>query len=278
MADKIDAVVKTREITGKIFVASLVRIDNLSEIEVAEKILQETKNYPGVFPEGYYNPPPAGVAVIFDQKPFDRVKYDSLRLPEFWPSSTFKFSKESVGMIYFSPLDRETNMLGDLGCTIYRGEDPEIKEHIKKCYYAMLAIAEHTQVGMSFSDICSFTTNFIKDKFTLSRWITRNSNPAGMNLGHTVPGSYESLDFGKSFEEIKETITKKRIFIKETEDFKIMKTCAFTIESRLEDAHKQYLPSVHFHFIVCFDDGKKTIIENFQEIFKTVGMDYMNSR
>ena len=100
----------------------------------------------------------------------------------------------------------------------------------------------------------------------------------GMNLGHTIPGSYKPLDFGKSFEEIRETITKKRIFIKENVDFKIPETCAFTIESRFEDAHKSYLPSVHFHFIVCFDKGKKIIMSNFDKIFSAVGMDYMNAK
>ncbi len=97
-----------------------------------------------------------------------------------------------------------------------------------------------------------------------------------MNLGHTIPGSYGKINFGKSFEEIKSTITKERIYIKETTNFKIPETCAFTIESRLEDIHKPYLPSVYFHFVVCFDEGEKIILENFSKIFSAVGMDYMN--
>lgn len=275
MTDLIDAIIRTRKTAGDICAKSLEKIEDLSEVEMAEKILVEIKNHTELLPEGYYNPPPAGVGVLFDEKPFERLRYDSLRNEKYWPSNDSKFSKDAVGMIYFSPLDRETNMLGDIGCTIYKGDDPEIKEHIRKSYETLLAIAEHTKVGMKFSDICSFASNLIQGKFKLTRWITRNSAPEGMNLGHTIPGSYEELNFGKTFEEVKNTITKKRIFIKEITDFKIPETCAFTIESRLEDAHKPHLPSVHFHFIVCFDKGKKKILSEFDTIFKAINMDYM---
>jgi hypothetical protein len=86
------------------------------------------------------------------------------------------------------------------------------------------------------------------------------------------------LEFGNSFEEVKETITKKRIFVKEITDFTIPETCAFTIESRLEDANDASMPSVHFHFIVCFDKGTKKIIDNFKEIFAAAGMDFMQNK
>ena len=74
---------------------------------------------------------------------------------------------------------------------------------------------------------------------------------------------------------MKETIRVKRIPFINTENFEIPETCAFTVESRLEDLHNRDVPSVHFHFMVCFDKGKKTILENFKKIFETVGMDYM---
>ena len=140
-----------------------------------------------------------------------------------------------------------------------------------------MAIAEHTEVGMNFRDLCNFAADSFKGKLTMTKWVARNSDPnQTINLGHTIPGSFEdNLIFGNTFEEIKETIRVKRVPFIDTEDFKIPNTCAFTVESRLEDFKNSNLPSVHFHFIVCFDNGKKTILENFDEIFKTVGMDYI---
>lgn len=276
MSDLINAVKKAREITSNIFVKSLINLEGNSEVEIREKIFSEIKNHNEIFSEGWYSPPPLGVTVLLDQKPFKRLAYDSLRNPDFWPKKDLYLEKESVGMIFFSPVDRKTNMIGDIGFTLYRGDNKEIKEHIKKSYYTILEIAKYAQVGMTFSELCSFTDNLVKNHFKITRWITKYSDPRGMNLGHTVPGSYDKIDFGKSFEEIRSTITKGRIYIKEIENFKIPKTCAFTVESRLEDLDKQYLPTVYFHFIVCFDNGEKTILENFSNIFKTVEMDYMN--
>jgi len=278
MTDLIEAIKKARETTANIFIKSLNHLERNSEIEIGEKILFEVKNHNELFSEGWYSPPPFGVSILLDKKPFKRLEYVSLRNSDFWPKEDLFLEKESVGMIFFSPVDCKTNMIGDIGFTLYKGNNEEIKKHIKKSYETILEIAKKAQVGMTFSELCFFMDDLIKDRFEITKWITKHSDPIGMNLGHTIPGSYENINFGKSFEEIKNTITKGRIYIKEIENFKIPETCAFTVESRLKDIHKSYLPSVYFHFIVCFNKGEKTILENFSQIFKQVGMDYMNTK
>src|SRR3989344_2215564 len=164
MSELIDAVIRTRKIAGQIAVNSLKNIDGISETKLRDKIVSEIKNHKELFPKGYYSPPPAGIGVIFDKMPFDRFKYDSLRNPSFWPKENLYFEKESVGMVYFSPVDRKTSMIGDIGFTFYRGDKKEIKKHIKKSYEALLAVAKHTEVGMKFSELCSFASNSFKNK------------------------------------------------------------------------------------------------------------------
>ena len=282
MSDLIDAIIQTRKTTADIFVRSLVDIDNLSEIEIKERILSEIKNHNEIFPTGWYDPPPSGVCVLLTQKPFKRLQFDTLRKPEYWPNETSRFEKETVGIVYFSPVDRETNMIGDLGFTIYNGENKEIKKHIKDCYDTILSIAKHAEIGVKFSELCSFTEKLFHNKLKIIKWITLYSDPSrtnDINLGHTVPGSFEkNFYFGNTFKEIKETIRTNRVFINEAGNFIIPETCAFTIEARMIDVKKEYLPGVYFHFIVCFNKGKKTILDNFSDIFKAVGMDYMNSK
>jgi hypothetical protein len=275
MSDLIDSIKITREISANIFIKSLSKIEGNSEIEIKEKILSEIKKHSEIYEEGWYSPPPSGISILLDKKPFKRLKYDSLRKPEFWPKEDIKLEKESVGMFYFSSVNRISNMIGDIGFTFYRGENSEIKKHINKAYNAILEIAKHAQVGMTFSDLCLFADNYLKDNFKITKWITKYSDPKGMNLGHTIPGSYKMINFEESFEKIKSTITKDRIYIKEIENFKIPETCAFTLESRLEDINNPELPSVFFHFIVTFSKGEKTILKNFENIFKTVNMDYI---
>ena len=278
MSATIDAIVRTRKIASDILTESLKNIEGLSEVKIREKILTEIKKHTNIFPEGYYNPPPFGTVVLADQKPFKRLKYDSLRNPDFWSKENSFVEKESVVMIYLSPVDRKTNMIGDIGLTIYAGNNQEIKKHIKKSYNATLSIAKHAEVGMTFSELCEFAKNLFEGSVRPTKWIAISSDPnQTMNLGHTIPGSFEdNLFFGNTFEEIKENIRVKRIPFIDTENFKIPATCAFTVESRLEDFNNPDLPSVHFHFMVCFDKKKKIILENYDKIFSMVGMDYMN--
>lgn len=280
MPNVIDAIIRTRGTAADIFVKSLVNIDNLSEAGIAEKIKSEINRHPEIFPEGWYNPPPSGIAVLLDQKPFNRFLYESLRKSEFWPQKNLFLKKETVGLIYFSPIDRKTGMIGDIGLTLYKGADEKIKQHLKNSYKAILKIAEHAAVGMAFSQICNFAADLYQNEFKMTKWVPISSNPnVSINLGHSVPGSFENnLAFGNSYEEMRKTIRTNRVHINETEHFKIPETCAFTIESRLEDFNNPGLPSAYFHFIVCFSNGQKTILDNYRQIFSAVGMDYMNSK
>src|SRR3989344_9075286 len=277
MSDVIDAVIKTRKTSEEIAIAALLNLENKSEIEIHKLILSGMSVRENIFPSGWYAPPPSGTSVLFDEKPFERLRYDSLRNPVYWPNETSTFNKETVGSIYFSPVDKKTGMMGDIGFTIYKGENEEIKHHLKNVYASVFKIAKHLDVGMKVSDLCSFAENLFRNKFTKTKWTTISSDPnQSINLGHSITGSYESnFAPGNTFEEIKETLRTKRINLINTENYKIPATCAFIVEARLEDSNKPYLPSAYFQFIVCFDNGKKTIIESFNKIFKTVGMDYM---
>ncbi len=280
MSDLIDAVVHTRKTAEQIAVESLGDLLGISEAGLRDKILTEIGRNTEIHSEGYYSPPPGGIGVIFDQAPFSRLKYDSLRNPDFWPKDNIFFEKETVGMVYFSPVDRNTSMIGDIGFTFYTGDNIEIQKHIMKCHSAILGIAEHSQIGMKFSELCLYASNYFKKSgLKMTKWTAKNSDPnQSINLGHTIPGSFEdNLVFGETFDKVKETIRVKRVPFIDTENFTIPATCAFTVESRLEDLGNPGLPSVHFHFIVCFDKGKKTILKNFDKIFEAVGMDYMNS-
>jgi len=277
MSDLIDAVIRTRELSGKIAQEVLLDIENISEVELHERILKKMSEHEDIFPTGWYDPPPGGASVLFDESTFERLKYDSLRKPLYWPSKKSVFKKETVGSIYFSPVDRKTGMMGDIGFTLYTGENEEIREHLKNVYTSILAIANHVEVGMKVSDLCAFAKKLFQDKFRRTKWITISSDPnQSINLGHSVTGSLDTnFITGDTFEEIKETLKTKRVHLIDTENLEIPATCALIVESRLEDLNRPHLPSAYFQFIVCFDNGKKTILRDIDKIFKAVGMDYI---
>jgi hypothetical protein len=277
MAGLAETIAETRKTAAHILRRSLVGIEGRSEAEVRDRILLETKNYPELFETGWYDPPKGGAGILFAAYPFERLKYDSLRKPEFEPSEEVRFEEETVGMIYFSPVDRHTGLLGDIGFPLYKGNNGRIRGHIKNIYAAIRKVAEYAQVNMTFSDLCLFAEENFRGRFKPTRWliVSQNLNQP-TNLGHTVPGSLgENIQFGNGIEEAREAIRKNRVFIISGENFAIPRNCAFTLESRLESVDGSGLPSVYFHFIVIFKDGQKTILEDFNDIFKVVGMEYM---
>ena len=77
--DPIDAVIQTRKISEEIAAKVLGDIDGKSESQVAEELFAEMKNRSEIFPTGWYDPPPGGVSILFDEAPFERLKFDSLR-------------------------------------------------------------------------------------------------------------------------------------------------------------------------------------------------------
>lgn len=277
MSDKIDAIIKTRKQAAEIFTQALLNIDNISEIELRDLILSKMSANNNLFPKGWYDPPPGGVGILFDEAPFKRLQFESLRDSSSWPNEISRFKKESVAIIYLSPVDRTTGMLGDFGCTVYKGDNQEIKEHILKCFKTTLAIAEHAEVGMKFYDLYKFANNLFKNELKIIGWMTTTNDPTlGINLGHTIPGSLENYsNLGNSFSEIKDFIRTKRKYINSAENFEIPTTCAFTVETRLADLNNPRLPNVFFHFIVIFRDGEKHILKNFENIFKIANMNYI---
>lgn len=277
MNDLIKTIAKTRETASEIAIKSLENIENISEVELRDKIIIETAKHSELFPKGWYDPPFSGVEALFGQKPFERLKFDTLRRPINWPNENYKFKEETVAIIYLSPVDIKTKMIGDFGFTIYNGENEEIKKHIKKSYQAILKMAQHAEVGMKFCDLYKFAeSSFEHDYKIVGEMVTSSDPNLGINLGHTIPGSLEeNFIFGETFEEVRDTIRTKRIYINEVENFIIPETCAFTVEARLEDVRKPELPKIYFHFIVCFNKSKKTILENFENVFKIANMEYM---
>lgn len=280
MSDFIEAIKKTRGIASEIAVKSLSDIAHISEVQLRDKILSEVLLHDNLFPKGWYDPPMGGVSVLFDKAPFGRLLYDSLRNPQYLPNEKYSFEEETVGSIYFSPVNKTTKTLADIGFTIYRGKNEDIKRHLKKTYDAVLKIAEHAEVGMKFSDLCKFASElFYTNNLRPSvRSIISSDQNQSLNLGHSIPGVLpDDMITGETFEEIKENIRTHRVHFIDTENFEIPKTYAFTVESRLEDMNDTNMPSASWHFIVCFDNGRKTILDNFEEIFKVIGMDYMKN-
>ena len=261
----------SREETARIIADSLGEISGKSEYELQDLFINGLEHSTNLYKKGWYDPPPKGASVLFGQKPFERLQYDSLRREVYWPQKDSFFEEETVASVYLSSVNKKTNMIGDISLSIYNGTSNEIKEHLKLCRDTVHEIAKKTEIDMAFKDLCILGMGILKEKGLKIGWMVDDRE---VNFGHTVPGSYEKEEFGGTFEEIKEAIRTTRTYIHLEEDFVIKPTCAFTIEARLVDI-EETMPNVIFHYIVSFSDGERNILSNFGDIFEIMGMDYM---
>lgn len=278
-AERIAAVEATRETASDILAQALAPVAGKSEAEVRDEILRMLAANKAFCPSGWYDPPSGGVAALFGAPPdYERLKFQSLRDPDSFPGENRLFD-ESVGIVYVSPVDRATGMIGDTGLTLYRGKDAAIRDHIRASRDLLLVAAERAEVGMRFRDLYESSMQLFREKGNkMIGWMSTSHDPMQINLGHTVPGSYDDNTIPlASFDETREAIRMRRVYINAVEEFAIPPTCAFTVEARLTDLDAR-LPNCFFHVIVTFSEGGKKVLTNFDEVFKAIGMDYMLSR
>ncbi len=270
----LDSIAASRKLATESMRQTLSILPGSTEIEFKDALLANLRSHKEFYPSGWYAPPPDGVCVLFDNQPFTRLQFDTIRDEKYWPGDS-RFSSESVGIVYCSPVNMKTSMIGDTGLTLYTGENLEIQAHIRNCYDAMLAAADLAQVGMRFNDLYTLAMKtFVDHGLTIGWMTTEHDATKGVNLGHTIPGSYgEPLPSG-DFEETKEAIRSRRIYINPVELFEIPETCAFTFESRLTDMSLTQ-PNVFFHMVVSFSGGERKTITGFDGIFGDIGMKYM---
>ena len=184
-----------------------------------------------------------------------------------------------MGIVYLSPVDKKSGIIGDMGLTIYNGGNKKIHEHLKHCLKVIEKIAEYTEVGMEFREIHNFAQDIFKKEELNNDRTLGITDSSKTNIGHTIPWTYEAPNkleqetiSDGNMDLLKDIISKKRIHINQDEKFKVQYNIALTVEVRLEDNNNPSLPNVFYHLVVSFIDGQKTISTNFNEIFEIMKM------
>jgi len=279
---------QTRRLTSDALANSLRKLLNstspISEIGLCDQWLKALKKYKEIFPDGWYIPPPHGFIVLFgDKNHIQRLYLKSARPTEFWPKDTiFLNRKEGIASMYFSPVNKQSGIIGDFGLTVYFGTDQNIKKHLLKVFDITKEIFNHIKLGMKFSDICKFALD-LAEKNNLTNDIVSINDPSNTNIGHIIPAIYddwtdeEKVNLrSKNLQIIANTISKKRKFLSLLEQTKVQPGMAFTIEPRLLDKNDPKLPMAYFHTIAIIrENGQKELLTNFDDIFKLIGMNYM---
>jgi Xaa-Pro aminopeptidase len=153
---------------------------------------------------------------------------------------------------YASFVDRTTGMIGDFGVTLYFGKKPAIKNHLRQCLLLNKEIFDFIEVGKSFAEVYEFAHARF-GYYGLTNHVISNTDPAGMNIGHTVPASDTDwtpeevllLRAGDEvWDEVKNMISKRRKFVSPLEQIIYQPGMAVTLEPRLVAIDDPSIPMV----------------------------------
>lgn len=285
--DTIGTCARIRSWTAHTVSGLLRKQAEISEKQFASTLSAAVRDNADLHSEGWYSPPPSGIAALFsDADNFGRLSFDTLRKEEYWPRADHQLEAGSAGILYASPIHKASGIIGDFGISVYRGKNRSVQAHFSKCLNVLEDAAELAQVGMEFRELHDLSQRLFKEnELHNSRTITW-TDKVGTNLGHTIPWSYElpspeelSIIDGERLSDLRNLISRKRVNVNRLERFKIPGSIAFTLEARLESAVDPTMPNVFYHLIITFQNGNKATLSNFNEVFIALGMDsYIRSR
>lgn len=282
LAENIEICLQTRELGVKTLVNTLREFENknASEKEVKDSWLNHLTTNKSVFNQGWYDPPPEGTSVLCANKSnLERLSFPCLRFEEYWPKTDIFVDLEDPTFFYCSPVDKNTGVIGDFSVTLYRGDDQKIKDHFRKCLGIARAIADYAKVGMRIKEVYNYAVELF-EKNMVNNFVYSINDPLDVNIGHTIPWTNEPMmesekELLKSgdWSKIKKMISKKRIFVNAEEELRIPENMVFSIEPRLSSPDSN-IPTPTFHVLVVVKDGKKTVVDNFDDVFKEFGVEY----
>lgn len=287
VSERLEVLARTRRMAAgalaRTLRESLAQSGRVSETSLRDRWLAYMRESGSVYADGWYMPPPHGMIVLFatDGHP-DRLHHPSYRGAEAWSRDDIYLDRDrGLMMLYASPVDKSSGMIGDFGVVLYLGDRPEVRAHLARCLKLNSTLAQEVTPDLPLATVARRAHELIRSQ-GMSNTVVSTSDPAGANMGHTIPAlvtgwtaSERAVFERDDWSAIKDMISRKRRFVSLTETLAAGEAEAFTIEPRPSVDGQPNLPMTAYHTIMAFDQGKKRFITDFDELFALCGMDYM---
>ena len=225
--------------------AELYGKDGISEKLFRDRWLSNMSAEGDIFADGWYCPPPFGMAVLFG----DRITFDSLRNEPNWPGDTVIDWERDLFYAYASPVDKTSGRIGDTSVTLYFGSDRKIRDHIRKCHDAVMAVFGELESVRTGGELFKMSQRVFRDHGLVSDVISRtDSSP--VNLGHTftvLEGAASKEELGK---EDRNALSKARMFSNVEAEWGFEDGLQFTVEPQLLSISDPSMPQITQHYVV----------------------------
>ena len=243
---------------------------NITEKSFATAWFEEMNLSTKIVADGWYNPPPRGIAVLSGDsiKPC-RISYDSLRNDEFWPGNNVINWSRDLFYCYCSPVSIDDGVPGDFSVTLYFGDEPRIKQHIKRTLNVTHEILSSVK-SLNSNDIHQTAIEIIQANRMIGCGLS-STDPAKTNFGHTLPniGQIKTDKLSKSDIEL---ISQSRKFINGLSSWTIHKNWQATFEPQLKSADDSSLPQISYHYILKNIDNKLYICDDVNSLISEFGL------
>ena len=221
----------------------------ISEKTFAVRWLERMTENEDLFEQGWYSPPPCGIAVLSDE----RLNFDSLRNESFWPSDRQIDWMNGFLYAYSSPVDRKTGYIGDMSVTLYFGKDERIREHFCNCRKAAGDIFEHLDKTDGPAELYDYSLKVFESRGLISNVISRTDSMPS-NLGHSFTHLKDPSVVSRLSKTEIEELSASRKFLNANAKWHFEEGGQFTIEPQLLSLADPSFPKVTHHFVV-----KKTV-------------------
>ncbi|XVS64344.1 hypothetical protein ACQPYE_39915 [Actinosynnema sp. CA-299493] len=260
-----------RAVSAATFAQTLDRLRNrpdVTEKEFATTWLEEMRSHESVSANGWYDPPPNGIAVLGG---LDRISFNSLRDEGNWPGSRVIDFHSGALYAYSSQVNTVDAMPGDFAATLYFGDDPKIRSHFRRTYAATQEVLE-VALRESSSRVIFDSSVAIFEKYGLQNCVVSYTDTVPLDLGHTYP-VVDEVELGANKQLVpvdQDRIRHARLFLNGDSDWSLDSCAQFTIEPQLIDVANPDLPQVTYHYVVI--PGESSVLREQDSLLESLGL------
>jgi hypothetical protein len=253
-----------RRLAFETFRATLLDLlgrDGVTEVRFRNEWQQRLRDQPQLSTNGWYDPPPEGIAVFFGHDDADPpFAFTSLRPPSFWPAERTINWRRGLMYGYCSPVNLPDGMPADFGVTLYFGNDPSVRQHFKRALSTTRQLLRELTPKTSSRTLFRWSESLFREAGMRNN-VESVTNSVPVDLGHSLPLIREpQLKNGRRLTEAgRDVVQRGRLFISESSDWPLSLAKRITIEPNLISVTNPRLPQVSPHYVAVIADDHVNI-------------------
>jgi hypothetical protein len=240
-----------RQVAAKTFAETLKQLrkkDDATETDFATMWTRAMAEDDAVSVNGWYDPPPNGVAVLSG---LSRISFHTLRDQSSWPGREVIDWASGALYAYSSVVNTSDGTPGDFAITLYFGSEPAIRHHFLDAYNAVRKVLAAARSESSSRALFRHSAE-IFSRAGLRNRVISYTDTTPLDLGHTYPVPAQPVLNSKRCltPETRDAIRTARRFLNDDSDWDLRTNGQFTVEPQLVSSSDPGLPQVTFHYVI----------------------------